>query len=65
MTARQRSASAEGAGAPLFGARAEWLYQDYRRSGPDGYAAQVSDTVRQPTGRPARSLDDLLAEISR
>ena len=41
------------------------LYQDYRRSGPDGYAAQVSDTVRQLTGRPARSLDDLLAEISR
>jgi len=22
------------------------LYQDYRRSGTDGYAAQVSDTVR-------------------
>jgi uncharacterized protein YbjT (DUF2867 family) len=40
------------------------LYQDYRRSGTDGYAAQVSDTVRQLTGRPARSLDDLLREIA-
>jgi len=38
------------------------LYQDYRRSGPDGYAAQVTDTVPRLTGRPARSLDDLLAE---
>jgi uncharacterized protein YbjT (DUF2867 family) len=41
------------------------LYQDYRRSGTDGYAAQVSDTVPRLTGRPARSLDDLLAEIAR
>jgi uncharacterized protein YbjT (DUF2867 family) len=40
------------------------LYQDYRRSGTDGYAAQVSDTVPRLTGRPARSLDDLLAEIA-
>ena len=39
------------------------LYQDYRRSGTDGYAAQVTDTVTRLTGRPARSLDDLLAEI--
>ncbi len=38
------------------------LYQDYRRSGTDGYAAQVSDTVARLTGRPARSLDDLLGE---
>jgi uncharacterized protein YbjT (DUF2867 family) len=38
------------------------LYQDYRRSGSDGYAAQVTDTVPRLTGRPARSLDDLLAE---
>ncbi len=38
------------------------LYQDYRRSGPAGYAAQVTDTVTRLTGRPARSLDDLLAE---
>ena len=38
------------------------LYQDYRRSGPDGYAAQVTDTVPRLTGHPARSLDDLLAE---
>ncbi len=36
------------------------LYQDYRRSGTDGYAAQVTDTVQRLTGRPARSLDDLL-----
>jgi uncharacterized protein YbjT (DUF2867 family) len=40
------------------------LYQDYRRSGPDGYAAQVTDTVERLTGRPARSLDDLLGEIA-
>jgi uncharacterized protein YbjT (DUF2867 family) len=38
------------------------LYQDYRRSGADGYAAQVTDTVPRLTGRPARSLDDLLDE---
>jgi hypothetical protein len=40
------------------------LYQDYRRSGTDGYAAQVTDTIERLTGRPARSLDDLLAEIA-
>ncbi len=39
------------------------LYQDYRRSGTDGYAAQVTDTVERLTGRPSRSLDDLLNEI--
>jgi uncharacterized protein YbjT (DUF2867 family) len=40
------------------------LYQDYRHSGTDGYAAQVTGTVQQLTGRPARSLDDLLGEIT-
>jgi uncharacterized protein YbjT (DUF2867 family) len=40
------------------------LYQDYRRSGSDGYAAQVTDIVPRLTGRPARSLDHLLAEIA-
>jgi len=40
------------------------LYQDYRRSGSDGYAAQVTSTVRRLTGRPARSLDNLLGEIA-
>ena len=40
------------------------LYQDYRRSGADGYAAQVTDTVQRLTGRPARSLDDLLGETA-
>jgi uncharacterized protein YbjT (DUF2867 family) len=40
------------------------LYQDYRRSGTDGYAAGVSDTVQRLTGRPARSLDDLLGETA-
>ena len=40
------------------------LYQDYRRSGTDGYAARVTNTVERLTGRPARSLDDLLAEIA-
>ena len=38
------------------------LYQDYRRSGTDGYAAQVTDTVERVTGQPAHSLDQLLAE---
>jgi uncharacterized protein YbjT (DUF2867 family) len=40
------------------------LFQDYRRSGTDGYAAKVTDTVGRLTGRPARSLDQLLAEES-
>ena len=40
------------------------LYQDYRRSGTDGYAAQVSGTVERLTGRVARSLGDLLGEIA-
>jgi uncharacterized protein YbjT (DUF2867 family) len=40
------------------------LYQDYRRSGTDGYAAKTTDTVERLTGHPARSLDNLLAEIS-
>jgi uncharacterized protein YbjT (DUF2867 family) len=40
------------------------LYQDYRRSGTDGYAAQVTNTVERLTGRPPRSLDNLLREIT-
>jgi uncharacterized protein YbjT (DUF2867 family) len=40
------------------------LFRDYRRSGTSGYAAQVTDTVERLTGHPARSLDDLLAEIA-
>jgi uncharacterized protein YbjT (DUF2867 family) len=40
------------------------LYQDYRRSGTDGYAAQVTGTIQRLTSRPARSLDDLLGEIA-
>ncbi len=47
-----------------FAAALVGLYQDYRRSGTDGYAAQVTGTVARLTGRPARSLDDLLAEIA-
>jgi uncharacterized protein YbjT (DUF2867 family) len=38
------------------------LYQDYRGSGSDGYAAQLTNTVERLTGRPPRSLDQLLAE---
>jgi uncharacterized protein YbjT (DUF2867 family) len=41
------------------------LYQDYRMSGTDGYAAQVTDTVQRVTGRPPRSLDRLLGELAR
>ena len=40
------------------------LYQDYRRSGTGGYAAQVTDTMHRLTGRLPRSLDDLLSEIA-
>jgi uncharacterized protein YbjT (DUF2867 family) len=40
------------------------LYQDYRRSGTNGYAAQVAGTIERLTGHPARSLDDLLVEIA-
>jgi uncharacterized protein YbjT (DUF2867 family) len=38
------------------------LFADYRRSGADGYAAQVSDAVKRLTGREPRSLDQLLAD---
>jgi uncharacterized protein YbjT (DUF2867 family) len=55
-----------GAGlTPWFAGALVGLYQDYRRSGTDGYAAQVTSTVAELTGRPARSLDDLLAEAPR
>lgn len=37
------------------------LYQDYRRSGRDGYAAQVTGAVHAVTGTPARTLDQALA----
>jgi uncharacterized protein YbjT (DUF2867 family) len=40
------------------------LFQDYRRSGTDGYAARVTDTIERITGRPPRTLDALLAESS-
>jgi len=40
------------------------LYQDYRRSGEDGYASRVTDTVERVTGRPASSLHRLLSEIT-
>jgi uncharacterized protein YbjT (DUF2867 family) len=36
------------------------LFAQYRQSGTDGYAAQVSDTVQQLTGEPAHTLDDVL-----
>jgi uncharacterized protein YbjT (DUF2867 family) len=41
------------------------LYQDYRRSGTSGYAAQVSDAVQKVTGKPPRSLDQALADERR
>jgi len=40
------------------------LYQDYRRSGADGYASRVTDTVQRLTGRPPRSLDNVLGEVA-
>jgi len=38
------------------------LYQDYRRSGPGGYAAQVHDTVLEITGTQPRTLDEALRQ---
>jgi uncharacterized protein YbjT (DUF2867 family) len=38
------------------------LFQNYRASGRDGYAAQVTDSVERLTGRPARTLQQMLAE---
>jgi uncharacterized protein YbjT (DUF2867 family) len=37
------------------------LFAEYRRSGTDGYASVVNDTVELITGRPPRSLEQLLA----
>ncbi|MBV8989366.1 MAG: SDR family oxidoreductase [Solirubrobacterales bacterium] len=39
------------------------LFEDYRRSGEDGYAAQVTDVVQRLTGRAPRALDQLLSEV--
>jgi uncharacterized protein YbjT (DUF2867 family) len=50
-----------GLGEWLVGALVD-LFRDYRRSGTDGYAARVTDTVQRLAGRPPRSLDQLLAE---
>jgi hypothetical protein len=36
------------------------LYQDYRRSGQDGYAARVHDGVQAVTGRSPRTLKQAL-----
>jgi uncharacterized protein YbjT (DUF2867 family) len=38
------------------------LYQDYRRSGENGYAAQVRKTVREITGTAPRTLDQALTD---
>ena len=38
------------------------LFQEYKRSGTDGYAAAVTDTVQRVTGRAPRSLDLMLEE---
>jgi uncharacterized protein YbjT (DUF2867 family) len=40
------------------------LYQDYRRSSVDGYAAEVTDTVQRLTGRAPRTLAGLLSELT-
>ena len=36
------------------------LFAQYRRSGSDGYAAQVTHTVQHLTGKPPHTLDDVL-----
>jgi uncharacterized protein YbjT (DUF2867 family) len=38
------------------------LFAEYRRSGTDGYASVVADSVERLTGKPPRSLDQMLAE---
>ena len=38
------------------------LFQEYKRSGTDGYAAALTDTVQGVTGRAPRSLDMMLEE---
>jgi uncharacterized protein YbjT (DUF2867 family) len=38
------------------------LFEDYSRSGVDGYAAQVTDSVQRLTGRRPRTLDELIAQ---
>ena len=53
--------SGMGMGRWMVGSLVE-LFQDYSRSGVDGYAAQVTDAVQRLTGRPPRTLDELLAE---
>jgi uncharacterized protein YbjT (DUF2867 family) len=58
----RRALTGYGVGRWLADALVE-LYQNYRRSGTDGYAADVSDTVQRLTGRPARTLDELLSEL--
>jgi uncharacterized protein YbjT (DUF2867 family) len=51
-----------GMGDWLVGALVD-LYQDYKRSGSDGYAAQTTDTVERLTGASPRTLDQLLDEL--
>jgi uncharacterized protein YbjT (DUF2867 family) len=52
-----------GAGLPHWMADALIeLYQDYRSSGQDGYAAQVHDAVQAVTGQPPRTLAQALAD---
>lgn len=47
---------------PWFANALVGLYQDYRRSGTEGYASTVTDTVLRITGQAPRTLDALLAE---
>jgi hypothetical protein len=39
------------------------LYQEYRRSGADGYASVLTDTVERLTSARPRSLAGLLSEL--
>jgi uncharacterized protein YbjT (DUF2867 family) len=50
-----------GTGEWMAGALVD-LFQAYKRSGTDGYAAAVTDTVQRITGRAPRSLDMMLEE---
>ena len=61
LDAFRQALAGYGVGEWMAGCLSE-MYEDYQRSGRGGYAARVTGVVEEVTGRPARSLDALLAE---
>lgn len=60
-SAMRQALSGFGIGAWMVSGLVE-LFRDYRRSDQHGYAAQITEAIPKLTGRPARTLDQLLAE---